>query len=430
VSENENPDNQPLSEEEAKQIAEQIKANALNSPRPSTPKKKKGAPDPAKVAERRDRDAEKEKQREQARAAQAEAAAKATQYWDDPADYSDKDWVEKIIPMIEAAPVPDNALPLPDCTPDPFGLPPIEPASIITDDPDLPVLPCGFYLMYGQTGGGKTITAVSLAQAYSRAHREPPSGLDLNSTAWEDPYIKYALDAIKLRRNAEKVDDAPVVPGFLYVYEARAWPGFFNLPSVGTGKAEDFTGVNMFVDRLQWALTGNAGRTTLDGAPGAPASREAAWDSHRLGAWFRYLNKSRAPSMLFVDSVSLPMRAYAAGLATKIGDQPTRQGEATMSGGLQPSDIAFCGAMQQMAVKANIVLVGLVNNDLVPFADKLEGVTEGAIEVDGAGVCRIRSRRDRSFRRVDCSRHVGEAARFLGYRNPDFKGLIPGIVGL
>lgn len=90
--------------------------------------------------------------------------------------------------------------------------------------------------------------------------------------------------------------------------------------------------------------------------------------------------------IVVVDSIALPMRAYRS---------RDRQNMATMKEGLQPMDIAFVVAMEEFATKNNLAILGVINDDLVPFAAKLEGMAEGIATVHSPGIFSIRSRFDR-----------------------------------
>lgn len=337
-------------------------------------------------------------------------------------------WVEKIQAAVTAA-TPEVFPPRPDdgTTENqiPAGISPLIPDSVIPASPNLPILPCGFYLMYSATAAGKSLSAAALACAYAFSPRGPANYPDNLSHMWDATYKAYAEKVAANWEAGQPGDDVPIWPGYVYLYEARAWPGYFGLPVLGSGKAEDWSGPARFVDRLAYALSQPVSNPLIPLATNI--TREKAWQAHRLGPWYEML-KIGAPQVLIFDSVTLPMRAYAAGQDSD--GIPSRSGEPTMPQGLQPSDIAFCVRMQQIASQSHTAIIGIVNSDLVPFADKLEAVCEGTIEVDGPCVMRIRSRRDRSFKRVDLSDWKANAAAYLNYVNPEPSSSIYGTLGL
>jgi hypothetical protein len=67
----------------------------------------------------------------------------------------------------------------------------------------------------------------------------------------------------------------------------------------------------------------------------------------------------------------------------------------------------FVEHLNNLAESKSIVMFGVINTDLVPFADKLEGSTQGVIEVSS-----IKSfvKRDRATGRITESYSVSEKA--------------------
>jgi len=121
--------------------------------------------------------------------------------------------------------------------------------------------------------------------------------------------------------------------------------------------------------------------------------------------------KTGQAALLVIDSVSLPMRLYD-------GGQPeARSGQATMKEGMQPMDIQFVEKMEELAVANNLAILGLVNADLVPFAARLEGITEGLIDILPGG--RL-TQRNRTLRKWTDATLKPEsrvaAATWLGYK--------------
>jgi len=111
--------------------------------------------------------------------------------------------------------------------------------------------------------------------------------------------------------------------------------------------------------------------------------------------------------IVVIDSIALPMRAYRS---------RDRQNMATMKEGLQPMDIAFVVAMEEFAVTHHLAIFGVINDDLVPFASKLEGMSEGIATIHSPGVFSVRSRFDRRVREcvIDDSA-LDAAGEFLHY---------------
>jgi len=93
-------------------------------------------------------------------------------------------------------------------------------------------------------------------------------------------------------------------------------------------------------------------------------------------------------AIAIIDSIALPLRSY---------NSAQRRNAATMKEGLQPMDIEFVVEMEQVGVDNNVAIIGIVNDDLVPFASKLEGMAEGMINVTAAGRFSLRHRSAREF---------------------------------
>lgn len=414
-----------LSPEERAQLAEELKSaleqNMLNDPRYKAWPKSKIAALAAKLVKRF--------------FTNTKDLTSLIDYPDEPSkpdDVPDMDYAKSIIDVFSrgsASEIPPRGSSSdPDFTP--AGLSPVIPDSVVPGvTNELPVLPCGFYLMYSATAAGKSLSAAALACAYARTPRGFPPMPDAASALWDTAYLKFAFETAQARKAGQPVDDIPIWPGYLYMYEARAWQSFFSMPSGGAAQGSgDWSGPMRFVNRLQYALEVLPDSDACYSNLQSQITPDKAWMSARLLPWYRTLRQTGAPQVLVLDSVTLPMRAYCSDVIYANGS-PTRSGEPTMPQGLQPSDIAFCVRMQQVAVRSHLAIIGIVNSDLVPFADKLEAVCEGAVEVDGPGVMRIRSRRDRSFQRVDLTKYRELAAAFLNYVNPKFDGTIPGVVG-
>jgi len=278
----------------------------------------------------------------------------------------------------------------------------LAPASMVFSSYDDPAheLPPGFYLVTGGSGSGKSITMASLAAAV---------------------FAQQKVGEYDVATKADKV-----LVRYSYMYEAR-----------GPDLSKPELGPSYFISNVRNSLdikaTGSAD-IEIDGET-LPA---ASWWARRCGltsffqsavaARAQYTTKLEAfeteadrakkdvaaeavptAKLWIIDSVSLPLRQYA---PTAEG----RRGEATMSGGLQPSDVDFVVQMEAIAVAANLVICGIVNTDLVPFVDQLEGVTEGLIQVTGPGMFSYRQRNSRKWQSVTLdAKYVAMGAEFLHY---------------
>lgn len=202
------------------------------------------------------------------------------------------------------------------------GLPP-QSVPLLSLPDTFPKVSCGLYIATGATASGKSVTAAAFARSCARA--------GVNS-------------------------------GYLYAFEARQTLGAFQR------RVEGDVVVSVSPGEFAYLI---------------PKLTAAEWKVYDLDRWYNGLGN---PSILVIDSMTLPMRAYAADVVKG------RAGEPTMSQGMQPSDIAFCERMQAWAVERKLVIIGVVNYDLVPFADKLEGIVEGIFKVRRPGVFDIRNR--------------------------------------
>lgn len=111
------------------------------------------------------------------------------------------------------------------------------------------------------------------------------------------------------------------------------------------------------------------------------------------------LAKSDKPLLIVVDNIADPMRSF---------NPKSRATEAASEGGLMPSDRAFCTTLNNFATRHNIVLLGTINSDLVPFASKLDGVCQGVIQATAADSF---TKHERASGRVPQSFSIPEKAR-------------------
>jgi len=74
-----------------------------------------------------------------------------------------------------------------------------------------------------------------------------------------------------------------------------------------------------------------------------------------------------------------------------LNETPKEQG-ATYPGGLQERDFRAIRDHDRLAALHNVALIGIVNSDLLPISEDLEGACEGMIRVMGVGSMSIRDR--------------------------------------
>jgi len=161
----------------------------------------------------------------------------------------------------------------------------------------------------------------------------------------------------------------------------------------------------------------------------APASDlfplEAGMDKLFFSTFKSVIKKAERIQILVVDSVSLAMRLHEVQL---------RAGQATMKDGMQPLDIEFCNRLESYCAENNICLLAVVNDDLVPFATKLEGIAEGILKVTSPGTFVLRTRYERKLlTHTVAPEAVNAAGKFLNY--PERKtnsqgGSVWGVEGL
>lgn len=82
-----------------------------------------------------------------------------------------------------------------------------------------------------------------------------------------------------------------------------------------------------------------------------------------------------APMIILLDSIGTPLRSF---LSTE------RVGMAASEGGMQPADRMFVERLDALGVARSIVFLGVLNTELVPFASKLYGATQGVIHANNA----------------------------------------------
>lgn len=95
------------------------------------------------------------------------------------------------------------------------------------------------------------------------------------------------------------------------------------------------------------------------------------------------ITSSGYPVLVVIDSVGAAMRAYRPELRSKSG---------TMKEGMSPVDLMWCTKISSLCQQKNIIMIGIVNDELVPFADKLDGVVKGIIAVSSPYSATIQDR--------------------------------------
>jgi len=257
-----------------------------------------------------------------------------------------------------------------------------------------------------------------------------------------------------MREAATKIGPGPRIPKYLEIKTENGTcllPAGFHLVTGGTGSGKTVTSVALTILAktqdypslyiYQWEARASLNKEVN------PISALALNLPKRLQDAFTHKNptkdkpigrfmdevrvaasRSGTAGLLVIDSVSLPMRMYT-------GDDPlSRSGQATMKEGMQPMDITFVEKMEALAIDNDIAILGLVNADLVPFASKLEGITEGIIDILPNGRANQRNRTVRRMTEFTVGKDARKiAAEWLGYRGFDADNTgssIPGYTGL
>lgn len=83
------------------------------------------------------------------------------------------------------------------------------------------------------------------------------------------------------------------------------------------------------------------------------------------------IKKSSEPKIIACDSINDPLISYGTNLRS----------QRTFAGGMQPSDRLFLSRMAQIALETNTIFLCAISTALVPYAEQLEGATEGAITI-------------------------------------------------
>lgn len=140
-----------------------------------------------------------------------------------------------------------------------------------------------------------------------------------------------------------------------------------------------------------------------------------------MGAWQAYLQaclNNASEGLLILDSLT-----YVLHRLDIIRELEESIGRVTYAGGLTPRDILSILVLDDMARKNKVAVIGTLNSELFPVAEKLEGACEGAIKLLAPGSFLLRTRRTRES--VSLSVDVSEAAKMLGYsKRPTLEGEI------
>jgi len=282
-----------------------------------------------------------------------------------------------------------------------LGCGPAQPAFVTFKDANKQEhkLPAGFYLLYGGTGSGKTITTVALIYTLIKAGYDAQHLYCYEARGATMPPAGAFYDALADCTSLERSTELVISVLNTATDELKAKIAYADLLSRGGLPKGDPRAVRMqdffetIVDK-QRSLLGLGTAVTDD----------------------------VKPSIIALDSVSLPLRAFGGSYeqVKKEGgvwvNMLSRKGEPTMSGGFQPSDIAFVVEIEALALATNTIIIGVINDDLVPFASQLEGMSEGYISIEQPGVLTYRQRLTRAPTRAVLSKHSLDVAQtYLGY---------------
>lgn len=140
------------------------------------------------------------------------------------------------------------------------------------------------------------------------------------------------------------------------------------------------------------------------------------------GMWEAFLRETMAScegkGVVFIDSLTYVFHKLAAVEALS-----ETMAKVTYSGGLTPRDNLAALILDDMAREAGVALVGTLNSELFPVAEKLEGACEGAIMLTAPGVFTIRNRATRKAEAMHVD--VTAAAARLGYPLSPLKAALP-----
>jgi hypothetical protein len=114
---------------------------------------------------------------------------------------------------------------------------------------------------------------------------------------------------------------------------------------------------------------------------------------YHLASFLRTRTSTNKPAIVVLDSIGEALRAYLS---------EERKGMTASEGGQQPADRMFVDRLDSYGVSKAIIWLGVINSELVPFAYKLYGATQGIIDVTTYNTFtkrdRVTSRDPRAYR--------------------------------
>jgi len=305
-----------------------------------------------------------------------------------------------------------------------LGVRPMVPKELIIEEPNQAKLrlPAGMYLCYGGTGSGKSLTTVALVALMKRMKKNAFHMYCYEARGPKTVPPNDFLDALSIVLSKTMKEKNEALGAALQA----AMSEFAAENRETVEKVEEHAKLLELYNQMKDLLAEN--------------------DLAKIAAE-KFIDKldpkGAEPSFLVIDSLSIPMRSYGANVEKRLQGEEgekgsknakwvaekSRRGEPTMPGGLQPSDISFCEQMEALAVANNIIIVGVVNFDLVPFVDKLEAVVEGFMSIESAGVMAYRQRATRRpayYYVKEIDKQI--ALAYLNYGKPD--GDLTGTLGI
>lgn len=156
-------------------------------------------------------------------------------------------------------------------------------------------------------------------------------------------------------------------------------------------------------------------------SPGAAelVSDSGKWEAHLKGTMLAArkndpYDQGKAAAFLVEDSLTYVLTRHP-----KVELVQAKAPDVIFPGGLRPIDALAALILDDIAAQAGVVLVGTLNSELYPHADKLEGAVEGKITLAGRGMFSYQNRDDRQPKPVVVpDRYVRLAVKALGY--PEF----------
>jgi hypothetical protein len=138
-----------------------------------------------------------------------------------------------------------------------------------------------------------------------------------------------------------------------------------------------------------------------------------------LGRWLGTWQSTRAAAsatqaMLVIDSLARPMRGYL---------PEARKSMAAMTGGFYLADLAFVQRVNDICVRMGLTILGVVSNELVPFAKILNGVAQGIVTCENFAQFIINDRptRRQGVRYKLSMESLTDAFDALGYTTDDLE---------